>query len=564
MALGRNNTTDIHNLLNQVRALIAQRSVHPIFHRAIDSHNGIQITGKFKTTHPTVPSPTSYVTVRRRADKAVCSDGIGLAWRTGSVADGNYNVYLVDNNILTDDMPIRQENMILEENINNFLAYGITNIEPNADYKFGLEIDSTWGIRACVYSGSISSAPDFDNAYDAGSYPTGYILSMGSRLEGYEPQSSGTHFGISVLGTEDSDWIYDDIRITSIVQGHAASLFKLYANPANFSENKGAQFTMVGGGHGSPTISGITWYLWNNDSSLWETLVSYSGSLTATHTYDVVTMSGYIDTQNYVNLMVMADDAADDGELNIDYVKLSNTPVSGIHTGNMTDIYIHAPGAISRTTVDLTGITGNTVELDTLNHPILEIESVYYTAGGPIFGELIRDSVSTTGRYTLQNSDPNRTYSLYEDLSLSVPEDASISIVYTYYTEGPVVQAFLENEDNRLPSADILAKIAPPAVLYINNMDYRGTPEVEDLKTKIATWINALVRSNFELSDLIAYMYSLGVTYINLDTLDISVTVYDNEHNIVINSASVTTSYSISAPNTFYTDSIKLIGINKL
>lgn len=564
MAVGHNNSTNIGALVNQIRALVEQKNAHPIFHRAIDSTKGIQITGKFRTTHDTVPSPMSYITVRRRADKAVCSDGIGLAWRTGTIADGNYNVYLVDNNVLTDDMPIRQNGMILEENINTFLAYGITNIEPDEEYKFGLEIDSTWGMRACVYSGSIVASPDFDNAYDAVSYPTGYILSIGARLDGYEPQASGTHFGISVMGTENSDWIYDDIRITSIVQGHAASLFKLYANPSYFSENKGAQLTMVGGGHGSPTISGITWYLWNNDSSAWETLVSYSGSLTATHTYDLVTMSGYIDNQNYVNLMVMTDDAADDGELNIDYVKLSNTPVSGIHTGNMTDIYIHAPGAISRTTANLTGITGNTVELDSLNHPIYEIESVYYTAGGPIFGELIRDSVSTTGRYTLQNSDPNSTYSIYEDLSLSVPEDASISIVYTYYTEGPVVQAFLEHEDNRLPNSDILAKIAPPAIISINNLDYRGTIEAEDLKTKLATWINQLVRSSFEISDMIAYMYSEGVTYINLDTMNITVTVYDNEHNITVSNQEISTSYTISEPNTFYTDSLKLIGITKL
>ncbi len=564
MAVGTNFRTKIGTLINQVRALIATKTVSPIFHRAIDSSKGIEITGTFKTTFPTVPSPVSYITVRRRDDKAVCADGIGLAWRTGDASEGHFNLYLVDNNILTDNTPIRQENMILEENLNNFLGYGIANIEPNETYKFGLQIDSTWGMRACVYSGSVVSAPDFDNAYDANTHPNGYAVSIGARLDGYEPQSSGTHFGISVLETQGHDWIYDNIRINSIVEGHATALFKMYADPTYFSENTGAQLTMVGAGHGAPTISGITWYVWNTDSLVWETMFSYSGATTSSTSYTLTTLSGYMDTSNYVNVLALVDDAADDGELNIDYIKMSNIPVSGVHIGNMTDAYVHAPASISRTVANLVGISNNLVELDALNHPIYEIEEVYYTAGGSTFGALLRDSVSTTGRYTLQNSRPTYTYSVYEDLSLSVPENASITVVYTYYVDGQTVQTFVESDDNRLPNANTLVKIAPPAIISINVLDYRGNIEEEDARTKIGTWVNELVRSNFEVTDLISYLYSIGVTYIDLSTLDISVTVYNIDGSILVKNDPIRTSYSITAPNTFYTDSVKLFGVNKL
>lgn len=564
MAVGQNSRDQVLTIVQEIKDLLATKDTRPIFHRAIDSSKGIQITGTFKTTHPTIPSPMSYITVRRRSDKAVCADGIGLAWRTGEEASGQYNVYLVDNNILTDDMPIRLDNMIIEENINNFLAYGISNIESNVTYKFGLEIDSTWGMKVCIYSGSAAGSPNFSSAYDAATNVSGYIMSLGSRLDGYEPQSSGTHFGISVLGTDGHDWVYDDIRITSIVDGYVASLFKLYADPAHFNETAGARLTMIGAGQGSPGQYGMAWYIWSNAESSWELMATNSGSSTATSVFDIAVISGYLDGSNYINVMAIVDDAASDGQLNIDYVKLSTTPASGIHTGHMTDIYVHAPTAITRQTANLTGITGNIVELDTLTHPIYQIEEVYYTAGGPVYGALTRNSSVDTGRYAVINNSPNYTYSVYEDLSLSVPLNANISVVYTAYADGVTIQEFLEDESNRTPGSDNLLKIAPPAVITINQLDFRGPLTAVTVQSKIALWINDLIRENFEITDLINYLYGLGITYIDLSTLDIVVTVYDYDGTISADNVAITTSYSLEAPNTFYTDTSKLLGVTKL
>ena len=53
----------------------------PIFHRPIDQHTGINITGKFSTTDNTELGEMSYVTVMRNATTHLPHDGYGLAWR---------------------------------------------------------------------------------------------------------------------------------------------------------------------------------------------------------------------------------------------------------------------------------------------------------------------------------------------------------------------------------------------------------------------------------------------------------------------------------------------------
>jgi hypothetical protein len=563
MATNQAFNNQVVNIIDEIQNIVFQHTTHPIFHRAIDSSKGVQITGTFKTTHSGGASPMSYITVRRRDDKAVVADGLGLAWRTGLESEGEYNIYFVDNNILTDDIPIRTENMIIEENLNNFLGYGIANIEEDTEYKFGLEIDSTWGMKACVYSGTFSGSPNFDSAYDAATNVSGYRMSLGARLDGHEPQSSGTHFGVAVLDTGDSDWAYDDLRITTTVEGYVAGLFKLYATPAEFPEESGFQIYGVGAAEGSPSTWGLTWYIWNVNSTVWEEIGANLESTTESFTYVGAALSGYVDASNFVNVMALTDDSSMDGSLNIDYVKLTTQPASGIHTGHMTDIYVHAPGQIARATTEITGITGGIAELDSLHHPIHEIEQVYYTAGGPILGELIRDTASGTGRYTVANSKPYYTYSTEEDLSLYVPLDANITVVYTYYADGDAVQAFVDHDDNRLPTVENLVKVTPPSTLSFNVLEYRGPIEEEQLKTIIADWVNALIREDFEISDMIAYLYTRGITYINLNTLDISIKVYSITGDLAADEA-VTTSYSVTAPNTFYTDSAKMLGVTKL
>jgi len=551
----------ISGIINELRYFLLTRKLKPVFHRGIDQNKGIRITGSFSTTYSGIPSPLSYITVGRSPNGVAVHDGLGLAWRTGNISENHYNVYLVDNNILSDDVPIHTNNMIIEDNINNFLAYGKTDIQPNTTYKFGMEIDDTWGMRVCIYSGTFGGNPDFDNPYSE-SVPSGYIMSMGARLEGHEPQAGGNEFGLSVMGTDGKDWIYDDLKITTIVEGYTASLFKLYANPGNFSSTDPAQLYLVGAGNNGFGVSGMSWYVWNTSgTAAWNYIASNSGATTSQVIYNLDPLNSYLDESNFVSVMAMVNLPSAEGELNIDYVKLSTVPPSGVHIGHMSDIYIHAPSKIVRASVEIAAIGGIVDLMTYVNLPIFEIEEVYYTADPEV--PLIRDSSDPATRYIVNNPKPYYTYSMEEDLSLSVPVDANVTVVYTYYSDCADIQSFVESDENRLPTTDVLVKAAPPASITINSLSFRGTISETDARTKIATWINELVRETFEVSDLINYLYLNGVTYVDLSGLDISVILYNVDGSIA-DSTTISNSYSISLPNTFYTDTLKLAGVTKL
>lgn len=552
--------TDIEVMLHEMNELLNKRNLRPIFQRPIDNNKGIRITGKFKTKHPTVPSPMCYMTVGRQSTGATVHDGMGLAWRTGYAVSGTYNLYLVDNNYLSDNTPIRTNNMIYEENLNNFLAYGRSNIEPDEWYNFGIQIDSTWGVRVCVYSGSLAGSPDYSNAYSV-SNPSGYVMSMGARYEGYEPQANGTDFGIGILDTEQADWLFDDLRIATIVEGHPAALYKLHAPNTTYPDDTGARLYLKGTAQDGLGNYGLTWYLWNNGSSEWEDIGSNTTSTVTGVIYNIDAINNYRDVDGYMHVMGMGNNAGVEGVLNTDYVKLSTPIPSGIHAGHMTDIYVHAPTRILRDTKSISAV-GYAVDLSTCFHPICEIEEVYSDDAGE---NLVRDSAVAEERYTIVNTAPNYTYSTQENYYISIGTIATdlIDVTYTYFADGELIQAFLDSDDNRIPTCSNLLKISPPASITINTLEYRGSIEASDLQTKIARWINDLVRESFEVTDLIAYLYTLGVTYVNLSSLDITVTLYDMAGNVV-ETAEITSSYAIEAPNTFFTDVVKLAGVVKI
>jgi hypothetical protein len=64
-----NNIIDPSNLNN----------LQPMFHKALDQHLGVQISGRFRTTDATNNGDMSYITVARNPDIYAAHDGYGLA-----------------------------------------------------------------------------------------------------------------------------------------------------------------------------------------------------------------------------------------------------------------------------------------------------------------------------------------------------------------------------------------------------------------------------------------------------------------------------------------------------
>lgn len=70
-------TDQFNNLLDPAHL----NNVAPIFHKPIDQHTGITISGKFKTSDNTLKGEMSYITVARNPVVFHAHDGFGIAWR---------------------------------------------------------------------------------------------------------------------------------------------------------------------------------------------------------------------------------------------------------------------------------------------------------------------------------------------------------------------------------------------------------------------------------------------------------------------------------------------------
>ena len=68
----------------------------------------------------------------------------------------------------------------------------------------------------------------------------------------------------------------------------------------------------------------------------------------------------------------------------------------------------------------------------------------------------------------------------------------------------------------------------PPTVINITSLTYSGGLPAVDMKAALATWFNELTTTQFDKSDLINYMYTLGANYVDTD-IKITIREYDTE-----------------------------------
>ena len=185
----------------------------PIFHRQINQHDGIKITGRFSTTDNTDISTSeapnegrmSYITVNRHTDAALPWDGFGIAWRqqdydpndSAQVAAAKYNVYLVDNDALSSEVMILGNQMLDQTGgVNNFVAASKVPIAPNTWHKFQINIYSHLGVDVWIY-------PEQDWIWGNATPPKHKAqLVRGQSYPPYQKVSTGEHFGVSVYGTK--------------------------------------------------------------------------------------------------------------------------------------------------------------------------------------------------------------------------------------------------------------------------------------------------------------------------------------------------------------------------
>lgn len=542
--------------LNTIVAPETRNNLSPVFQRPMDQHYGIEITGQFKTNDSSSEGKMSYITVKRNRDIAVPFDGYGVAWKKG---DGTkYNVYIVDNDALTSDVFINEKQMWDQSGgINQFLAAATLEILIDVWYEFNIKIYAKNGMDVWIYR--VDSPPAELNAANR-------VIYRGQTYPPYMTQSSGDHFGVAVLDTINSEWWYRSLSVNSIIQTFPMQLFKIKAATDVFESGNAFTLKYYGIGYGESENS-TKFYAKKVTTDEWTLCGSHTHGVGSTLSQlelvkSLTDIDDYRDDNQYINVLATPYNINDENHyLRSYYVSAANTLLSGIHRGNMTDIYVEAKERISVTTQSIV-LTNSEINLRTNGNfimPIVDIVGISRTASGVAFVE--------NEDYTVTRLIEGNAYSIRDDVKIIFddPDMAGISvnIQYRYYEDGEAIQTLLESDTYRYPGSDNLLKINPLSIIKIERFDYRGDVEIEEIQTALITFINAIDDGIFEISDLINAAYGAGAVYVDLITLDIN--IKDQEYLGTYFNDSITNSYELTGTlKTYFCDVTSTYGVNKL
>lgn len=230
-------------------------------------------------------------------------------------------------------------------------------------------------------------------------------------------------------------------------------------------------------------------------------------------------------------------------------------------SGDRCPYQISRPG---RTRISSTEMTNN--EQDNLFYFDLEVESlgpgtsqnlsaedevVITNSPDPIRGAYRAEDKSYVGEgYVLEVSDPNLSYSLYEEVTLAMnpriiqPGDddlepnkmilSSRSVGVNYDRSDLVanIDALLSSDSERVTAASIMARHFTPAFVRMS-IDYTGTATTAELLEGVEDLVNGRAGSDrLEVSDVEAIMHKAGVDFIDQDFAIVAI-FHDTDRKIV-------------------------------
>jgi hypothetical protein len=521
---------------------------YPIMTAALTRHEGITVTGKFMTDDTSSPGRLSYITVLRDEASLDPSNGYGLAWGVGS---GIYNIYIVDNSPLANDLFINSTFVVNPQGENAFKAAAVYTIAPNVEYNFKITIEEDSAISAKVWPVS-------------GSEPTLPQLNVGAPLEG--PTSVGTHWGVGVLGTKNAQWWYDDLKVETTVGVHTAVMYRLKADPIQFPAGSFARVSHYGYGYDSTTY-GLLAFIKKNEGAgyTWTQIGSNTSRNTSDHastgiSYNFVMGTAYRDTDNFIDILLTSTSASTTvTEVASHYVSLENALASGIHTGGCADIYINDPDGIVVMDKTINNVTGN-IPMGTANgfqtpiHSIVEVD-VAMTALPLV------ENVD----WTLVTPDPATALSTQEQPYLSFNPgliNTQVRILYRYYAHGSQIQSTVNSDKYRYSGVSNLAKIMPPILVRFNNLSYRGAVAASVVQDAIKAYIVGQTET-ITLDAILNTVYSLGATFIDRANLDVDI-IETDYMRVTSDPIALIDTYTKPTLTAFYTDVYDMSGVIKL
>lgn len=499
-----------------------------------------------------------------------------------------YNVYLVDNDILQENVWVGYDQLWDQTSgKNQFLQAAKVWIEPSITYQFKIKLYEKMGVEAWIYD--IDNPPadpyaDANKVIDRGQTYPPYVTQSGDKIQtdtGIDIlESSRNHFGIAVAETRNCEWYVDNLLVKTFTETFPMHLFRMMPDAIYFDTSEAAQINYYGVGYdptnfildGEVGHSKVKVAVYNTNTDSWETAGTSLGTINDNRDAQHVSMnldplSYYLDSAGYVNIAASAANSGptfpNDVEhtLRTYYVEMNNVLANSVHRGNAVDVYVHDPENIKRGTVS-TLMPSSTITLKTIqniNPYIIEIIEIK---------EGISKVVFDSSTYTINNLYDGKSYSEEANQVISFDienmQNTLVEFSYYYWANGPLVDALINDPDSRYPAADVMVKAMPPTIITITNLEYSGGLVEDDMKAKIAEYFNTLIETSFDISDIVNVMYENGANYVNTD-MDITVREYDTQSNLTTTVLTGNT-YTIDSTNVsrFYTNIDELYGVTQV
>lgn len=542
----------------------------PILHGDLEKHTGIQIDATMSTTDGSINGEISYLTVLRNTEIYMAHDGYGLGWRkqpdflirlnydtyededlrAGDIAKftelfnvdpeaeglvggdvlrtgaGNdqywfFNIYLVDNNILSEEVQMGTSKIFDSINgINQYLQRSKYWIEPETDYDFRVKIDKNLATKIWVKP---STSNDYDLKIDKGVTFPEYVPAAGETItsdNGAVQSLNATYgnFGIAVGNTRGYEWTIKEFSIKRVQEMVLSQLYKFKIDISKWPDSA---FTIdyIGSGYdpNNSVEDEYSLYIFNSTAvpSRWDLIGTNSSSPAETLETKKISsefpqISDYTDGSSNVYIAAVPSNLnAQEHFLQTSYISLSNPQAGKKALGNAIDIYCHDPDNIITTSQNLV-VSGLGI---TLNDPYIQEISELREANSQI--------VLDPSDYNIHNNTIGEAYGNANEYNITfknpADEGMEVTVIYNKWVGGTQVNAYLNDPENRYPAVSLKEKIMPPAIVYIDNLDYSGVLDEDNVIQELVTFINTFPNTTLSKSDIIGHLSGLDLTNISLD-----------------------------------------------
>jgi hypothetical protein len=159
--------------------------------------------------------------------------------------------------------------------------------------------------------------------------------------------------------------------------------------------------------------------------------------------------------------------------------------------------------------------------------------------------ELVKDvdyRFITIDSDTRFSPEENVLFELIETDALADRYFVGSSLQIDYFTDTSIseVNDFVQSDFDRVVTANYLVKSGRPTFVDVN-LDYSGTPSEDEVIDLIIRYINQFQFStNIEVSDLISSLYFFNVTFVDVETVQLSAETLNSDDTVdVVSSRSV-------------------------